>query len=169
MADEAPKKRLNLAAIMSVVFVAVNLAVTGGGAYLVYMATIAYEPPSIREEELAAIRKLASESGSSETDVPLIFTMEKMTVNLNGEPRRLINVEVNLEMLNKESFEEVLDIEKRAKVRDRIMSLLGEQSFADIEPIQGKLYLKDRIARELNSLLVHGIVKGVYFSEFVVQ
>lgn len=168
-AAEAPKKQMNVKAIALGAFTFINLIVCGGGAYLTYVSTMAYEAPSIREEELAQVRKLASESGSSESDVPLIYTMDKMTVNLAGEPKRLMEVEVNLEMLNKEGFEEVMDIERRAKVRDRVMSVLSEQTFADIEPIQGKLFLKDRIARELNSLLDQGIVKSIYFSEFVVQ
>lgn len=168
-AAEAPKKSINVKAIAMAAFAVVNLAVSGTGAYLVYVSTLAYEAPSIREEELAQVRKLASESGSAETDLPLIYTMEKMTVNLAGEPKRLMQIEVNLEMLNKEGFEEVMDIERRAKVRDRLMTVLSEQTFADIEPIQGKLFLKDRIARELNGILDKGIVKAIFFSELVVQ
>lgn len=170
MADAASdKKGLNLKLIAGAFFAVVNVAVSGAGLYLTYASTIGYEAPSVREEELAQVRKLASEAGSGETDVPLIYTLDKMTVNLSGEPKRLMQIEVNLEMLNKEGFEEVMDIERRAKVRDRVMTLLGNQTFADVEPIQGKLFLKDRIARELNSMLDQGIVKNVFFSEFVVQ
>lgn len=171
MADAAAPegKKMNLALIGGLALALVNVVVSGGGLYLTYASTIGYEAPSVREEELAEVRKLASVAGSGETDVPLIYTLEKMTVNLSGEPKRLMQIEVNLEMLNKEGFEEVMDIERRAKVRDRVMTLLGEQTFADVEPIQGKLFLKDRIARELNSMLDQGIVKNVFFSEFVVQ
>ncbi len=172
MADAAAdsgKKKLPIAMIAGLVFGLINVVVCGGGAYLVYASTIGYEAPSVREEELAKVRSLASEAGSGETDVALIYTLDKMTVNLAGEPKRLMQIEVNLEMLNKEGFEEVMDIERRAKVRDRVMTLLGVQTFADVEPIQGKLFLKDRIARELNSMLDQGIVKNVFFSEFVVQ
>lgn len=172
MADAAAPdsgKRMNVKLIAGAVFAVINLVVSGGGAYLVYASTIGYEAPSVREEELAKVRQLASESGNSESDVPLIYTLEKMTVNLSGEPKRLMQIEVNLEMLNKEGFEEVMDIERRAKVRDSVMTMLAEQTFADVEPIQGKLFLKDRIARKLNSMLDQGIVKNVFFSEFVVQ
>lgn len=150
-------------------FAAVNLLVSGTGAYLVYVSTVAYEAPSMRESELAEIRRLASESGASGSDVPLIYTMEKITVNLAGEPKRMMQVEVNIEMLNREGFQEIMDVERRAKVRDRLTHLLGEQTFADIEPIQGKLFLKSKISEELNSILDKGIVKNVFFSEFVVQ
>ncbi|PWU12793.1 MAG: flagellar protein FliL [Bdellovibrio sp.] len=158
-----------LPAILTASFAVLNLLVTGAGAYLVYVSTLGYEAPSIREEELAQVRKLASEAGTQEGDQPLVYTMDKMTLNLAGEPKRLMQIEVNLEMLNRESFEQIMDVEARAKVRDRVLSLLGEQTFDEIEPIQGKLFLKDRLAREINSMLEGGVVKNVFFSEFVVQ
>jgi flagellar FliL protein len=72
-------------------------------------------------------------------------------------------------MLGKEGFEEVIDNENRAKVRDRVLKILNEKTFAEVESIQGKLFLKEKIAQEINSTLNEGVVKDVYFSEFVVQ
>ena len=100
---------------------------------------------------------------------PLVYTMDKFTVNLGGEPKRTIRMEVNLQMLGQEGFEEVMEPENRAKARDRIVSILNEKEFSDLESIQGKLFLKDRIAMEVNTLLQRGVVKDVYFSDFVVQ
>ena len=95
--------------------------------------------------------------------------MDKFTVNLEGELRRTIRLEVNLQMLGKEGFEEVMEPENRAKARDRILKILNEKGFAELDTIQGKLFLKDRIAEEVNQILKKGIVKEVYFSDFVVQ
>ena len=72
-------------------------------------------------------------------------------------------------MLGKVGFEEIITTDNRAKARDRIVRALGEKSFAELETIQGKLFLKDRIAMEVNSILDKGVVKDIYFSEFVVQ
>ncbi len=55
------------------------------------------------------------------------------------------------------------------KIRDRIVAILNEKSFSNLEGIQGKLFLKEKIATEINTILEHGVVKDVYFSEFVVQ
>jgi flagellar FliL protein len=99
--------------------------------------------------------------------------MDKFTVNLAGDPlrdpKRTIQLEVNLEMLNKEGFEEVINNDKRARARDRVIQLLGSKSFAELDNIQGKLFLKDQIASELNKILDKGVVKDVYFTSFVVQ
>lgn len=168
MAEEAKqetKKSVNLGLILKIVFGVLNLLGTGMGAYLVYASTIGWESPKLTEEMLG--RDLASVDEAELA--PYIYTMDKFVVNLGGEPKRSIRLEVNLEMLGKDGFEEVINTENRAKVRDRIVRLLNEKSFFDLEPIQGKLFLKNKIAQEINSILKVGVVKNVFFSDFVVQ
>lgn len=169
--DQAPKKPLNLKLIGGILFGALNLGILGGGAAMVFMSTIGHEPPSIREEQLKKMKEAAAEYERKNIaeNGPLIFTMDKFTVNLDGEPKRAIRIEVNLEMLGKDGFEELISAENKAKARDRIVRILNEKTFDEVESIQGKLFLKDRIAGELNSILKDGVVKDVYFSEFVVQ
>jgi flagellar FliL protein len=164
-------KKLPVALILQVAFAVVNLAVTGLGAYWVYSATIGWHAPQITEEGLVA-QKAAEEEKAAHQGAeagPLVYTMDKFTVNLAGEPKKTIRIEVNLEMLGKEGFEEIINSDTRAKARDQIVRILNDKTFSDLESIQGKLFLKDRIATDLNALLEQGVVKDVYFSEFVVQ
>jgi flagellar protein FliL len=166
--NSSPKKAANLSLYLQIGFAVLNLAVLGGGATLVYMSTLAWDAPMITEESIR--RELAStKSDNEEATLPLIYTMDKFVVNLGGSPKRTIRLEVNLEMLSKEGFEEIMNSDSRAQARDRIVRMLNEQAFSDIEPIQGKLFLKDHIAREVNQILRKGIVKDVFFSDFVVQ
>lgn len=164
--EQSTAKPRNMAMIFQVAFAVLNLAVMGGGAYMVYASTIGWESPKVTEEE--AERELASTASEADT-APLIYTMDKFTVNLGGEPKRTIRLEINLQMLGKEGFEEVMEPENRAKARDRIVRLLNDKPFADLDSIQGKLFLKDKIAGEVNGILRRGIVKDVFFSDFVVQ
>lgn len=164
-AQAQPAKPKNTGFILQVVFAALNLSVMGLGAYLVYASTLGWQSPSMTEESAEA--ELAS-IGPAE-DLPLVYTMDKFTVNLGGEPKRSIRLEVNLQMLGQEGFEEVMEPENRARARDRILRLLNEKTFSELESIQGKLFLKDKIAMEVNGLLTKGVVKDVYFSDFVVQ
>ncbi len=163
--SEGKSKSLNVALIMKVGFIVLNLVVTGGGGYLVYASTIGWEAPTLTEEKL--MRGIASINEAELS--PFIYTMDKFTVNLGGEPKRTIRLEINLEMLGKDGFEEVINTEHRAKARDRIVRLLNDSGFSDLESIQGKLFLKDKIANEVNSILKKGVVKNVFFSDFVVQ
>lgn len=169
------------------VFALVNLSVVGGGAYLVYASTMGWHPPTMTEKSLRAQRAPASvkpeakaeaaaegEHGAAagpQEDIPAPFLqkLDTFTVNLNGEPKRVIQLEVSLEMLNEESYEEVMDVMRVPKIRDRIVGILNDKSFPDLESIQGKLFLKDRISSEVNGILDKGVVKDVYFSKFVVQ
>ncbi|MGZ5279523.1 MAG: flagellar basal body-associated FliL family protein [Pseudobdellovibrionaceae bacterium] len=169
--EKAEGKKLPIALILQALFAVVNLGVTGLGAYWVYSATIGWHLPEITEQSLAA-QKAAEEqrlaAAGGETG-PLVYTMDKFTVNLAGEPKRAIRIEVNLEMLGKEGFEEIINSDNRAKARDSIVRILNDKTFGDLESIQGKLFLKDRISTDVNALLDRGVVKDVYFSEFVVQ
>ncbi len=109
--------------IMQLVFAVVNLGVVGGGAFLVYASTLGWHAPSITEKSLrnpaskknaghgkeaeggghgAPAPEAAGGHGAEEPEV-VLFTqkLDKFTVNLDGEPRRTIRLEINLEMLMK--------------------------------------------------------------------
>jgi flagellar protein FliL len=161
------KKPLNIKLILGIVGAVVNLGVLGGGAFLTYSNTIAYHHPQVTEEHLA---QQADEEGvENQLDTPLIYTMDKFTTNLEGDPKRTLRVEINLSMLSRDGFEEVMRYDQNAKARDKILQILNTKGYTDLESIQGKLFLKDQIAGEINELLLDGVVKDVFFSEFVAQ
>jgi len=151
--------------IMNSLLVLLNLSGLGLGTFWVYSATIGYESPYIVEEELRKPASLPTtiESGSN------IFTLDKFVVNLNGNPKKTIKVQVNLDMLSAQSFAEVMNPDKTAQARDRIIRILNDKNFSDIETIQGKLFLKDQIVEQVNKVLTVGLVKDVYFTDFVVN
>lgn len=161
-APEAPKK--DLKKLFTFVFMAVNLAVLGTGSYLVYMSTLGVHQASLSNEQ--AERDLASFEESLRGD-PVLYTMAPFNTNLDGVPRRLVRVELSLEMMDEEGYEEVIGIVPQA--RDSIMRILNSKSFSDIETVQGKLHLKNQVVADLNASLRKGVVKNVYFNELVVQ
>lgn len=173
---EESKKPINIKAILLGAFAVLNFLVVGAGGYLVYASTVGYKAPVITQSSLKQDQLLerqqrgpASESTEGQPHPLLLYTMDKFTVNLSGFPQRTIRVEVNLEMLESDGYVEVMTPENRAKARDRIVRLLNDKTFEELESIQGKLFLKDKIVAEVNNILDKGVVKDVYFSEFVVQ
>ena len=165
MADEAPAKSArNIKKILGFAFAGVNLAVLGLGAYLVYSSTLGYVPKKLSNEQ--AERDLASFEESLRGN-PVLYTMTPFNTNLDGSPRRLIRLDLSLEMMDEEGYEEVIGITPQA--RDSIMRILNAKTFNDVETVQGKLHLKNQIVAELNSSLKKGVVKNVYFNELVVQ
>ena len=165
MADTAaPKPARDMKKIMSFAFIAFNLVVLGGGAFTVFTQTLGVEEKALSNAQ--AERDLASFEETLRGD-PVLFTMSPFNTNLEGVPRRLIKMEVSLEMMDEEGYEEVIGIVPAA--RDSIMRILNAKTFTDVESVQGKLFLKNQIVAELNSSLKKGVVKNVYFNELVVQ
>lgn len=157
------KEKLQL--ILNSLLVILNLGGLATGAFWVYTSTLGYESPYIVEETLRSPASLPAniENGMN------IYTMDKFLANLSGQPKRQILVQINLDMLNAQSFTEIMDSDKTARARDSIIRLLNDKSYSDIETIQGKLFLKDKIVEEVNKVLRVGLVKDVYFTDFVVR
>ena len=151
--------------ILMGLLVAVNVSVLGVGTYWVYISTIGYDYPKVTESSLREPASLKEKFG----DTPMIYTMDKFTANLAGVPKRTIRLQVNLDMISPLAFQEIMDFEYRAKARDRIVRILNEKTVDELESIQGKLFLKDKIVSEVNQILDKGLVKEVYFTDFVMN
>jgi flagellar FliL protein len=166
MADEstpqaAPRDTKKL---LGFLFAALNLGVLGFGLFLVHSSTLGVKTSETGEAEAKV--EVEKFEASLRGD-PVVYTMDTFNTNLDGLPRRLVRLEVNLEMLDEEGFEEVIGIAPKA--RDSITRIINAKSFNDIESVQGKLHLKNQIMGELNAFLEKGSIKNVYFSEFIVQ
>lgn len=151
--------------ILFTIFIFFNVLFLGAGSYLTYAATIGYEPAVITEKYNRVVASLPEKLNEG----PLVYTMDKFIVNLSGEPKRTIRIQVNLDMIDAESYQGIMDNENRARARDRIVKLLNDKTFDDLESIQGKLFLKDKIVSEVNTILKQGLVKDVYFTDFVMN
>jgi flagellar FliL protein len=163
----APKKKMDMKKFADLGFALLNICVLGAGAFLTYKNTIAYHAPSLREP--AALDELTKERAELEKQVngPIIYKMDAFNVNLSGNPQKVVRVEMSLEMLDQEGFEEV--VHNVSHERDMIVALINKKEFSEIESLQGKLYLKNEIASQINKTLKSGLVKDIYFDKFLVQ
>lgn len=179
--EEKPvKPKVNLGPILKFLGIGVNVVVVFGGAALTYLSTLGYQPPVVTETEvLAQLQKEKAEqvardiATAKKTGVeilekgPVMYTLDRFTVNLEGVPNRIVQADLSLEMLDEQGFEEIVTLGPEA--RDEIVRILSAKRFVDVETIQGKLHLKDQIRTTLNRFLEKGVVKDVYLSHFVVQ
>jgi flagellar FliL protein len=166
MADTEQKQTppKDLKKILTFAFIALNLIMLGGGTYLVYISTLGLETRKLSNEQ--AERDLAAFEEKLRGE-PVMYAMEPFNTNLDGVPRRLVRLQLSLEMMDEEGFEEVIGIAPKA--RDSIMRILNGKQFTEMETVQGKLHLKNQIIAEINGSLHKGVVKNVYFSDLVVQ
>lgn len=160
--SEEPKR--DSKKLLALAFVALNFLCLGTGTYLAYLGTLGASVKKLSNDD--ARRELASFESTLRAE-PVLFSMPTFNTNLDGNPRRLVRLDLSLEMMDAEGYEEVISL--GAEARDSIIRVLNAKTFLDVESVQGKLHLKNEIVTQLNGFLKKGVVKNVYFSDFVVQ
>lgn len=55
------------------------------------------------------------------------------------------------------------------QIRDAILLLIGNKTYEELQDLQGKRQLKSELTSKINSFLMSGKVKSIYFTNFVVQ
>ena len=98
----------------------------------------------------------------------LMFHLDPFIVNLaKSGGNRFLKVTVSLEMSSPNvRFELKKNIKK---ITDSILLLLSTKVFKDVYSVQGKFTLKSEITTRVNQFLTKGVVKGAYFTEFIIQ
>jgi len=97
-----------------------------------------------------------------------IVAFEPFIVNLSGEGgKRFLKVTMQVEMNKKKLAEEVNN--KMPQMKDMIITVLASKTVDELLTIEGKFRLKEQLLTRINSNLKTGVVKNVYFVEFVIQ
>ena len=123
-----------------------------------------------QEEEEKIEEKTSSEEPKliKKKKKSLMFHLDPFIVNLaKSGGNRFLKVTVSLEMSSPDiSFELKKNIKK---ITDSILLLLSTKVFKDVYSVQGKFTLKSEITTRINQFLTKGVVKGAYFTEFIIQ
>ena len=97
-----------------------------------------------------------------------MFEFQPFIVNLADEPgTRYLKLALQAEVPSPEVKEELS--RRVPQVRDSIIILLTSKRYEAISTPLGKSQLRSEILARINQILTSGQVKGVYFTEFVVQ
>lgn len=99
---------------------------------------------------------------------PLYQMPEPFIVNLVTQSgRRYLKTSITLELSNEKLQKEVEA--KSTIIEDSIIEILSSKSIEEIATTKGKDRLKDEIVSRINSFLIDGYIKNVFFTEFVIQ
>jgi flagellar FliL protein len=130
--------------------------------------------PQAKEKTVA---KTSTKSSSSDddnedsralSDIGILYPIDTFTVNLKSDAgRRYLKVTLSLELEGKELSLE-LD-SKTAVLRDRIIRILTSKTLEEISSKKGKQKIENQIMDTLNAMITDGKIKGIYFTEFVIQ
>jgi len=102
------------------------------------------------------------------SEIGALYPLDTFTVNLKSDAgRRYLKATVSLELKGPELS---LELDKKtAVIRDRIIRILTSKTLEEISSAKGKQKVTEQIVEVLNSMLADGSVKGIYFTEFVIQ
>lgn len=112
----------------------------------------------------------ASAGAKKSSDFGKMVTLEQFTVNLSTPGSvnpKFFRVNIALELPNEDAETEVAS--KMPQVRNTIIDLVNSKRSADLATAEGREYLKDEIRNGVNSFMVSGKVKAVYFTNFAVS
>jgi flagellar FliL protein len=94
--------------------------------------------------------------------------MDTFTVNLKSDAgRRYLKVTMSIELEGEELSLELDN--KKAVLRDRIIRILTSKTLEEISSKKGKQKVSVQIMDTLNAMISDGKIKGIYFTEFVIQ
>jgi flagellar FliL protein len=110
----------------------------------------------------------AKTADKNSAEVRIMYEMKPFIVNLLGDRgKRYLKAKIVAEVGDEAVQEELAT--RDAEIRDAILLLLAGKSFDDISTPNGKIDLRAELVTRLNSLLEKGVVRKLYFTEFVVQ
>ncbi|MFO7831282.1 MAG: flagellar basal body-associated FliL family protein [Desulfuromonadaceae bacterium] len=112
----------------------------------------------------------AEESGQDQSSAaigPMVDINDFIINILDKNETRYLKAAITIELDSEETAAEV--DQRMAQIRDAMLLLIGNKTFSELSDLQGKLQLRAEIIARLNEILSTGKVKGIYFTEFVVQ
>ena len=175
--ESAPKEKKSGNMLMIIIIVVLFLIIIIGGvvAFLLMGDDEEPMPSSNQKQERSAPKKNTLSSSSAKyndtrqlSEIGILYPLDTFTVNLKSDAgRRYLKVTMSLELEGEELSLE-LDA-KSAVLRDRIIRILTSKTLEEISSKKGKKKVSQQIMDTLNAMISDGIIKGIYFTEFVIQ
>lgn len=173
--EVAPAKKSNMLMIIIIVVLIIVILIGAIVAILFMGASDESEQISNKQSmERSEPRKSRSstssnyESSRQLSDIGILYPLDTFTVNLKSDAgRRYLKVTMSLELEGEE-----LSLELDAKspvIRDRVIRILTSKSLEEISSKQGKQKVSVQIMDTLNAMISDGDIRGIYFTEFVIQ
>lgn len=99
-----------------------------------------------------------------------MVTLDPFTINLStpgSVTPKFVRVNITFEVINGETEEEVAS--KMPQIRNTIIDLFNGKRPNDLVNVDGRDFLKEEIKNSINSFLLSGKVKAVYFTNFALS
>lgn len=121
-----------------------------------------------KEEAKGAEHGGGGGEAGGEGKMGVLVSLDPFIVNLASEGgKRYLKVVMQLEMARPDMTNEVTN--RMPQIKDAIITVLSSKSAEELLTIEGKFRLKEQVLTRVNNLLTAGVVKNVFFAEFVIQ
>jgi flagellar FliL protein len=176
--ESAPKEKKSSNMLMIIIIVVLILIIIAGAVAAVLLmggddeVTQNAQAPQVKEQSVSQSTSHATNDAYNNTrkldQIGTLYPLDTFTVNLKSDSgRRYLKVTMSLE-LEGDGLSQELDA-KSAVLRDRIIRILSSKTLEEISSRKGKEKVSQQIMDTLNAMLSNGKIKGIYFTEFVIQ
>ncbi len=176
--NSAPAEKKSSNMLMIIIIVVLILIIIIGAVVAVLLmggddeAAQVNNAPQAKERSVSKQHRSSSGSSYNDSrqlsDIGILYPLDTFTVNLKSDAgRRYLKVTMSLEL---EGEELSLELDNKSPVlRDRIIRILTSKTLEEISSKKGKQKVSDQIMDTLNAMISDGQIKGIYFTEFVIQ
>ncbi len=126
----------------------------------------------VKEQAATKTKRVPTDDDGEDTrklsQIGILYPLDTFTVNLKSDAgKRYLKVSMSLELEGKELS---IELDSKAPVlRDRIIRILTSKTLEEISSKKGKQKVSEQIMDTLNAMISDGTIKGIYFTEFVIQ
>jgi flagellar FliL protein len=176
--ESAPKEKKSSNMLMIIIIVVLVLIIIIGAVIAILFMGDDEEAQKqtntqVREQPAQKTHRSSSSGDTynntrSLSEIGVLYPLDTFTVNLKSDAgRRYLKVTMSLEL---EGEELSLELDsKTAVLRDRIIRILTSKTLEEISSKKGKAKVETQIMDTLNAMITDGKIKGIYFTEFVIQ
>ena len=173
--EQQPKEKKSNMLMIIIIVVLILIILIGAAVGILLMGgddeTEVSAPPA-KERTVSKSKRSSSSSTYDDSrqlsDIGILYPLDTFTVNLKSDAgRRYLKVTMSLEL---EGEELSLELDAKSPVlRDRIIRILTSKTLEEISSKKGKQKVSTQIMDILNSMISDGNIRGIYFTEFVIQ
>lgn len=175
---EVPEKKKSNMLMIIIIVVLVLLILIGAVVTVLFMGgdeedMTEVREPQAKEKRVSKSKRKSSSSSNFEdsrqlSEIGILYPLDTFTVNLKSDAgRRYLKVTMSLEL---EGEELSLELDAKTPVlRDRIIRILSSKTLEEISSKKGKGKISSQVMDTLNAMIADGEIRGIYFTEFVIQ
>ncbi len=174
--QEAPKEKKSNMLMIIIIVVLILIILIGAVVGILLMdgdeeEAVQNSAPQAKEKSVSKSKR-SSSAGVSDSrqlsEIGILYPLDTFTVNLKSDAgRRYLKCTMSLEL---EGEELSLELDAKSPVlRDRIIRILTSKTLEEINSKKGKSKVSSQIMDTLNAMIADGEIKGIYFTEFVIQ